>query len=72
MGVILAPIVEGKLDVWFREKIKEVHGLDVTQPPPGPACPSFTSTAGPEHLVPAPWTPSRQWPGSPSGLPYDL
>jgi hypothetical protein len=23
-------------DVWFREKIKELHGLDVTQPPPGP------------------------------------
>ena len=23
-------------DVWFREKIKEIHGLDVTQPPPGP------------------------------------
>lgn len=23
-------------DVWFREQIKELHGLDVTQPPPGP------------------------------------
>ena len=23
-------------DVWFREKLKELHGLDVTQPPPGP------------------------------------
>ena len=23
-------------DVWFKEKIKEIHGLDVTQPPPGP------------------------------------
>ena len=23
-------------DVWFREKVKELHGLDVTQPPPGP------------------------------------
>ncbi len=24
-------------DVWFKEKVKEVHGLDVTQPPPGPS-----------------------------------
>jgi hypothetical protein len=23
-------------DVWFREQLKELHGLDVTQPPPGP------------------------------------
>src|ERR671933_4856 len=23
-------------DVWFREKVKEIHGFDVTQPPPGP------------------------------------
>ena len=23
-------------DVWFREKVKEMHGLDMTQPPPGP------------------------------------
>jgi hypothetical protein len=22
-------------DVWFREKVKEFHGVDVTQPPPG-------------------------------------
>ena len=25
-----------EFDVWFKEKIKEVHGLDFTQPPPGP------------------------------------
>ena len=25
-----------EFDVWFRDKIKEVHGMDVTQPPPGP------------------------------------
>ncbi len=25
-----------EFDVWFRDKIKEVHGLDVTQPPPDP------------------------------------
>ena len=23
-------------DRWFRDKIKEIHGFDVTQPPPGP------------------------------------
>ena len=23
-------------DVWFREQLKELHGLDVIQPPPGP------------------------------------
>ena len=23
--------------LWFRDNIKEVHGIDVTQPPPGPA-----------------------------------
>ena len=25
-----------EFDVWFKEKIKEIHGMDVTQPPPGP------------------------------------
>ena len=25
-----------EFDVWFREKVAEVHGVDVTQPPPGP------------------------------------
>ena len=25
-----------EFDIWFRDKIKEIHGLDVTQPPPGP------------------------------------
>ncbi len=24
------------VDVWFKEKVKELHGFDVTQPPPGP------------------------------------
>ena len=23
-------------DLWFREKVKEFHGIDVTQPAPGP------------------------------------
>ena len=23
-------------DVWFREGIKDIHGIDMTQPPPGP------------------------------------
>ena len=23
-------------DVWFKDKVKELHGMDVTQPPPGP------------------------------------
>ena len=23
-------------DVWFKEKLVEIHGMDVTQPPPGP------------------------------------
>lgn len=25
-----------EFDVWFRKKIKDIHGMDVTQPPPGP------------------------------------
>ena len=25
-----------EFDTWFKEKILEVHGLDVTKPPPGP------------------------------------
>jgi len=24
------------VDLWFRDKIKAIHGLDLTQPPPGP------------------------------------
>ena len=24
-------------DRWFRERVLEIHGVDVTQPPPGPA-----------------------------------
>ena len=27
---------QNEVDVWFKEKVKEIHGLDVTQPPPGP------------------------------------
>ncbi len=27
---------DNDFDRWHRDKIKEVHGLDVTQPPPGP------------------------------------
>ena len=23
-------------DVWFRGKVMEIHGIDMTQPPPGP------------------------------------
>ncbi len=23
-------------DIWFRDKVKEIHGIDMTQPPPGP------------------------------------
>ena len=23
-------------DVWFREQVKDIHGIDMTQPPPGP------------------------------------
>ena len=23
-------------DIWFREKVHEIHGIDMTQPPPGP------------------------------------
>jgi len=23
-------------DVWFKDKLKEIHGFDLTQPPPGP------------------------------------
>ena len=23
-------------DIWFREKVNEMHGIDMTQPPPGP------------------------------------
>ena len=27
---------QNETDRWFAEKVKEFHGLDVTQPPPGP------------------------------------
>lgn len=27
---------QNETDLWFIEKVKEFHGLDVTQPPPGP------------------------------------
>ncbi len=23
-------------DVWFRQQVQDIHGLDLTQPPPGP------------------------------------
>ncbi len=25
-----------EFDVWFKQKILEIHGIDATQPPPGP------------------------------------
>ena len=25
-----------EFDAWFRGKILEIHGMDITQPPPGP------------------------------------
>ena len=27
---------QNETDLWFIERVKEFHGLDVTQPPPGP------------------------------------
>ena len=27
---------QNQFDLWFKENIKEIHGMDVTQPPPGP------------------------------------
>ena len=27
---------QNDFDVWFRDLILEVHGMDITQPPPGP------------------------------------
>ena len=27
---------QNEFDVWFKGKLKECHGIDVTQPPPGP------------------------------------
>ncbi len=27
---------DNEFDSWFKEKLQEVHGLDVSQPPPGP------------------------------------
>ena len=27
---------QNETDKWFSDKVKEFHGLDVTQPPPGP------------------------------------
>ena len=29
-------VSKNEFDVWFREHILEVHGMDITQPPPGP------------------------------------
>jgi hypothetical protein len=31
----LAPSTQ-EFDVWFKDKLKELNGIDVTQPPPGP------------------------------------
>ena len=31
----LAPSTQ-EFDVWFKDKLKELNGMDVTQPPPGP------------------------------------
>ena len=35
-----------EFDGWFKDKIKELHGLDVTQPPPGPIPELYTDSGG--------------------------
>ena len=35
-----------EFDGWFRDKIKVMHGLDVTQPPPGPMPELYTDSGG--------------------------
>ena len=35
-----------EFDGWFRDKIKELHGIDVTQPPPGPMPELYTDAGG--------------------------
>ena len=35
-----------EFDGWFRDKIKEMHGLDVTQPPPGPLPELYVDSGG--------------------------
>ena len=34
MGVLSAS--NDPFDVWFKDNIKDIHGIDVTTPPPGP------------------------------------
>ena len=37
---------QNEFDVWFRERILEIHGMDVTQPPPGPMPELFLDSSG--------------------------
>ena len=37
---------DNQFDRWHRDKIKEVHGLDITQPPPGPLPELYVDSAG--------------------------
>ena len=37
---------EKEYDRWFRDKLKEVHGMDIAQPPPGPLPEMYVDSAG--------------------------
>jgi len=37
---------DNEFDRWHRDNIKEVHGMDITQPPPGPLPELYVDSAG--------------------------
>ena len=37
---------DNEFDRWHRANIKEVHGMDITQPPPGPLPEKYVDSAG--------------------------
>jgi len=39
-------VSKNEFDVWFRELILEVHGMDITQPPPGPMPELYFDSSG--------------------------
>jgi len=39
-------VSQNEFDVWFRERMLETHGMDITQPPPGPMPELYFDSSG--------------------------
>lgn len=37
---------QNEFDIWFKERLQDVHGLDVNQPPPGPMPELYLDSSG--------------------------